>query len=320
MSTLQQNQTPSVIKSKFDLALTQHKFQTLQTKADTLVFNEDNLQEIADFLKSLKPIEKAINEVHKIGKEDALRIGREWDAAKRDFLAMLTAIEEKPQAEYSRICREIEQKRADAAREKARIEAIKNGIETNALNFASRIANCKTSEELTNLERQINLEKGRKEKYQEFIDNAVERFNELNAKLAEQKIEVRKLEKLEQERLEAEKQKDDEKLLQIAEQKEVLETKIEEQKIVVQETAINQSLQDQFELAEILLPNVKAKRTTIEWEVGNIQETLKKNPDWVVLTPNKDALNEYTKQLKENATGDVDVVVNGIRFFTKKTY
>jgi hypothetical protein len=320
MSTLQQNATPAVIKSKFDLALTQHKFQTLQTKADALVFNEDNLQEIADFLKSLKPIEKAINETHKVGKEDALRIGREWDAAKRDFLSMLSAIEEKPQNEYSRICKEVEQKRADAAKEKARIETIKNGIEANALNFASQIANCKSSEELTKLERAINLEKGRKEKYQEFADNAVERFNQLNSLLAEQKIEVRKLEKLEKERIEAEKQQDDEKLLQIAEQKEVLETKIEEQKIVVQETAINQSLQDQFELAEILLPNVKAKRTTIEYEVVDIKETLKDKPEWVVLTPNKDALNEYTKFLKETSTKDVDFVINGIRFYTKKTY
>ena len=320
MSELQQNQTPAVIKSKFDLALTQNKFQTLQKKADTLVFNEDNLQEISDFLKSLKPIEKAINEVHKVGKEDALRIGREWDSAKRDFLTMLSAIEQKPQTEYSRICREVEQKRIEAAREKARIETIKNGIETNALNFASRIANCKTSEELTNLERQINLEKGRKDKYQEFADNAVERYNQLNSLLAEQKIEVRKLEKLEQERIEAEKQQDDEKLLQLAEQKEFLETKIEEQKIVVQETAINQSLQDQFELAEVLLPTIKAKRTTIEYEVVDIKETLKDKPDWVVLTPNKDALNEYTKFLKETSTNDVDVVINGIRFYTKKTY
>ncbi len=320
MTTLQQSTTPTVIKSKFDLALTQHKFQTLQTKADALVFNEDNLQEISDFLKSLKPIEKAINEVHKVGKEDALRIGREWDAAKRDFLAILSAIEEKPQTEYSRICREIEQKRLQQEQERQRIQSIKNGIETNALMFAQMIANCKTSEELTNLERKINLEKGRKEKYQEFLEDAVNRYNELNTLLAEQKTEVRKLEKLEQGRIEAEKQKDDYKLLQLAEQKEILETKIEEQKIVVQETAISQSLNDTFEVAEVVLPTIKPKRTTIEWEVVNIQETLRKQPDWVEILPNKDILNEKTKQLKEESKSDVDVVINGIRFYTKKTY
>jgi hypothetical protein len=233
---------------------------------------------------------------------------------------LYAAIKSDVQTKYEKLCKEIAQKQADQERDKQRILAIKNGIETNALNFASRIANCKTSEELTNIERSINLEKSRKEKYQEFIEDAVKRYNELNTLLAEQKIEVRKLEKLEQERLEALKTNDEEKLIDIAEKQEVLENKIEEQRIVVQETAINQSLTDQFELAEVLHPTIKARRTTIEWEVININETLKKHSEWVVLTPNKDALNEYTKQLKENATSDVDVVINGIRFYTKKTY
>jgi hypothetical protein len=310
-----QPQLPATIKAKFNIALLESKFQELENRKSALVFNEDNIEEIKKFLTDIRQGEMKVEAVHKVGKEPSLLEGRNWDLGKNTTLGLYAVIKNEVQPKFEKLCKDIEQKRIDAAR-----ETIKNGIETNALNFASRIANCKTSEELTNLERQINLEKGRKDKYQEFADNAVERYNQLNSLLAEQKIEVRKLEKLEQERIEAEKQKDDEKLLQIAEQKEVLETKIEEQKIVVQETAINQSLQDQFELAEVLLPTIKAKRTTIEYEVVDIKETLKDKPDWVILTPNKDVLNEYTKFLKETSTTDVDVVINGIRFYTKKTY
>ena len=62
MSTVVAEQLPASITGKFNIALAQSKFQTLQSKADSLVYNEDNLQEIADFLKSLRGVKKAIDE------------------------------------------------------------------------------------------------------------------------------------------------------------------------------------------------------------------------------------------------------------------
>lgn len=316
-----QTQLPAPIKAKFSLALLESKFQELEDIKTSLVFNEDNVEEIKKFLTDIRQGEMKVEAVHKAGKEPSLLEGRNWDLGKNTTLSLYAVIKNEVQPKFEKLCKEIAQKQADQERDRQRILAIKNGIETNALNFASRIANCKTSEELTNIERSINLEKSRKEKYQEFIDNAVERYNELNALLAAQKIEVKKLEKLEKERLEALKVNDEEKLIDIAEKQEVLETKIEEQKIVVQETAINQSLNDTFEVAEVVLTNIKAKRTTIEFEVVDIMETLKKEPQWVYVLPNKDALNSYIKQIKEaGVNGDVDITISGIRFYTKKTY
>ncbi|HJY21384.1 MAG TPA: hypothetical protein VJ279_00785, partial [Hanamia sp.] len=268
---------PAAIVGKFNIALTESKFQQIQDEADRLVYNEDNLPVIAEFLKKVRAGAAKVKEVHKKEKAEAWKICTDYDKAQKVFLNMWEQIESKPQAEYSRIAREIESRRMAEEREKQRKAQIKEGIETNALRFASDIANCSTLQELTNVERVINLEKTRKEKYQEFIDDASERFTELNALLATQKIQVKKLEQLREEERLAAANEDDEALIKLQEQKEEVQERIEEAKIIVQETAINQSLEESpVEVAETIFPTIKARRSVWEWEVTDIRETAKK--------------------------------------------
>jgi hypothetical protein len=317
-----QLQVPAAIQGKFNIALTQSKFQQLANKADSLVYNEDNLQEISEFLKSLRAVKKAIDETHKEGKAEALKIGRDWDAAKNTFTAQVASIEEKPQSEYSRICKEIEQRRIDAENEKQRILNIKNGIETNAIKFSNDIARCQTFDSLSYVERMINLEKGRKEKYQEFLPNAVERFTELNSLLANQKIEVKKLEEIKRQEDEAKKQKDDEKLIELQKQREESENRIEEAKIVVQETAVKQSLDSHVEYADIVIPEVKARRTTWKFEMVNEKEVMKKAPELLIVSLNEDKAKEVLKTLKDTIqlVGKTELILNGIRYYEQKTF
>lgn len=51
-------QLPANITAKFNLALS--SFQKIQDKANELVFNEDNLDEIQDFLNNIRKVEKAV--------------------------------------------------------------------------------------------------------------------------------------------------------------------------------------------------------------------------------------------------------------------
>lgn len=316
----EQVQSPAAIQGKFSIALTQSKFQELQNKADRLVYNEEHLEEISNFLKSLRSVGKAIDEVHRTGKSEALRISREWDAAKRVFMEQVSAVESKPQAEYSRICREIEERRMEQEREKQRKAQIKEGIETNALRFASDIAKCTTSQELAYVERIINLEKSKKAKYQEFLEEASARFTELNSQLALQKIQVKKLEELrEKERLAAAKQ-DDAALIDLQEKREAVENKIEEAKIIVQETAINQSLPNEIEEAEVMFPTVRARRSVWTYEVKDIKETAKKMPAWTTISLIDEKVDEYLKAKKAEGISVEEFEFAGIRFFLKKTY
>jgi len=322
MSTVVAEQLPASITGKFNIALAQSKFQTLQSKADSLVYNEDNLQEIADFLKSLRGVKKAIDETHKEGKAEALKIGRQWDSAKNTFTEQVVAIEERPQAEYSRICSEIEDRRINAEQENQRVISIQNGIEQNAINFANQIAAATTSERLSEIERVVNLEKGRKEKYQEFLPQAVERFTQLNGLLASQKVTVKGLEEIKRQEEEAAKQQNEELMIKLQQQREEAEAKVEEQKIQVQEKVIEQSVNTQVQVAEEILPTIKARNTRWNFELVNEKEAMKKSPELLLVSLNDEKVKDVLKTLKSTnqLEGKKEYILNGIRFFEIKTY
>jgi small-conductance mechanosensitive channel len=292
----------------------------LADKASTLVYNEDNLKEIADFLKQLRTVAKAIDETHKEGKAEALKIGRDWDTAKNTFKDQVLAIEEKPQREYSRICNEIQDRANKAEQERQRIANIKSGIEANSINFSRQIAECTTSQRLTDIERLINLEKTRKDKYMEFADEAIEKYTELNVLLTAQKATVKQLEEIKRQEQEAKDKQDEEAMIKLQEQREAAETKIEEAKIVVQETAINQATTSYIPVAEEIIPTVKARRTTWTWEVKDIKETAKRMPDWTTITPIESKIDEFLKAKKAEGIDGEEFIVAGIRFYVQKTF
>lgn len=315
-------QLPAVITGKFNIALTQTNFQKLADKASTLVYNEDNLEDIATFLKSARAVKKAISDTHKYGKEESLRVSQSWDAAKRTFEGMVSDIEQKPQEEYTRLCNAIETRKREQQQEQQRIQGIKSGIESNAIQFAKDIAECTTSQQLTGVEKRINLEKTRKEKYMEFLEDATNRFNELNALLKTQKGTVRELEEIAEQKAQAEKDQNDQLLLELQQRQEVAETKVEEAKIVVQETAINQSMNEETEVAQEVLPEIKARRTTWKYEVVNEKEVMKKSPELVVFSLDEDKVKANLKLLKDSnqLEGKTELIVNGIRYFEQKTF
>ena len=166
----------------------------------------------------------------------------------------------------------------------------------------------------------INLEKGKKDKYMEFIDDASAKFSELNGLLKDQKDVVRQLEANAKALADAEKQKNDELAIQLMEQKQAIENKIEVNKIEVQEVAINQSVNRPAPVAEEVIPMVKARRTVWDWEVKDIRETAKKMPDWTSIEPKTDKIDEFLKAKKAEGIDSEEFTVAGIRFFLRKTF
>jgi hypothetical protein len=321
-TTTEEVQLPAPIKGRFNIALTQSQLQQLADKAATLVYNEDHLEEIKRFLDDMRKVDKAIEETHKDGKAEALKIGREWDAGKNSFLLMTSAIKSKPQSEYEKICRDIETRKRNAEIERQRISNIKSGIESNALKFSTDIAACTTSDQLSYVERMINLEKGRKEKYMEFVDDAISRYNELNALLKTQKETVRELEENARQQLEAQKAQNDELLLKLKEQQEAVQNKVEEAKINVQEAAINQSMKASIPVAIEVIPEVKARRTVWKFEMVNEKEVIKKAPELLIVSLDEEKVRITLKALKDGnmLEGKTELVLNGIRYYEQKTF
>lgn len=315
-----QKTLPAEITGKFNLSLTLTKFQLLANKGNSLAITEDTVEDVKTFLAECRKVEKGIEAVHQEGKKEALEIGRNWDKAKNEFLKLVTDVTAPIAAKYSLLCQEITRKANEAAAEKLRISNIKTGIETNAVSFAKQIADATTTVQLSNIERNINLERTRKEKYQEFLPNAIERFAELNAILKSQKESIKIVEDLAAEALKAKQAGDDEKLIEIMEKQEVAAQVVEEKKITVQEVAINQSMSNSITEVEVIHTTVKPKRSVWRWEVKDIKETIKKMPDWTETKVIDSKIDEYLKAKRAEGIEGEEFNVAGIRFFIEKTY
>ena len=167
------------------------------------------------------------------------------------------------------------------------------------------------------------MEKTRKEKYQEFLPEAATRFTELNVALAAQKKVVKQLEENARLQAIAKQEQDDAKLLELKAQQEKQQAQMEENKVTVQETAIAQSVNAApAQYAQEVLPTVSARRTTWDFEVINEKEVMKKNPEFVIFSLDKEKVKASLKTLKDSGQleGKTEVVINGLRYFEKKSY
>ena len=323
MSELQTQTTSDLVTAKMNLALTKAtiSIQEIQNIESNLVYNEDNLTAISDFIALCRKAEKIIDAEHKIIKEAALKECQIIDEGKRNMKKLVSDPMEIAVKKYTAMCQEIDNRKRFAEQEKVRKENIQSGIDKNMMLFSSRIAECKTNDELLSIERLINLEKANKSKYQEFILVAVEKYNSLTELLKTQKESVKAYEKLEAERKRAESEKNDEALIKIQEKQIALEATIEEAKVTVQEKAIEQAVNTVIEATEIL-PEIKVKRQSWTFEVVDINTTAKKMNSWVTIEPNVEKINEFLKASKDTwaTEGKEEVILYGIRFFLRKTY
>lgn len=317
--------TQDSAKQKLAIALTKATLsvQALQDEADGLTFNEDqeNLNAIAVFLGKTGKSEKVVEGEHKILKEPFLEGGRACDAAKKDMLAAISAIKTPVQARYNTLCDKIATDKKKAEQEKEAERVLLAGIESNVLSFSQKIANCSTRKELNDVERLINLEKSpsRATKYGNHHQKAIDRYDEvLLPILKDQKTKIEEKEKLEKE---LEKTDDPEKHDELKGKLEEKENEIIQNQVKVQEDALKQKPEDILE-PEIILPEVKAKRTDIVPEIVDLNQAFKKCPELLNIELKVMDAKKLGKTLQEaGAFGDKEeLIVNGIKYTIKKSW
>jgi len=168
--------TPEIVKTKLQIALTkvEQSIQNLHNTESKLVYNEDNLETIANFIKKAKEA-KATVEAERVKLKRPYKEGGEAvDAGAKLLSVDLDAVISKANAPYQKICKEVADRAAAAEREKLRIAGIRAAMDNFKLAYSTKIADAKTSTELTSIERLINLETGNKTKYQELLPEFVE--------------------------------------------------------------------------------------------------------------------------------------------------
>lgn len=310
-----------IVKATFSKELTKLKFQEALDKFNAMEVTSENVSLVQEKMKALRGFIKVIGDIKDSGKRPSLEEGRMWDRAEKDFLTLATtslnAKASQAQIVLDKIAEENRLKRI----EQERVEGINKEIDNFLLQTSQQIAAATRKEQLVAIEKSLGSHKGNKSRYQEFLPVLVERANELTPLIKQQKENIETLEKLEAERLLAEKENDDRKLLELQEQKEAVETKIEEKQIQVQEAAIQMAITpDAVQTVQPQQQAIKYRRTQWKWEVKDIAMLYKKMPHLVELVPNKEKIDEYLKSKKQDGSleGKEEEIINGLKIYLEK--
>jgi hypothetical protein len=292
-----QTLTPELVKSKLQIALTkaEQSIQGLNNAEAELVYNEDNLGDIAKFIDNCKAAEKVVEYERVKLKEPYLQAGRAVDDGAKLLSSELATVRQKAHTQYSKLCQEVERKKREAEAERQRVATIQKAMSDFKMDYAVKIAAAKDLAELTSLERLVNLETGNSRKYAEFLPEMIEGCKAIRSLLTGQKEKLRQLsyfQKLEQEAAET---GNDAEILEIQDKKEVLEAKIQETAINVQEAAVSQATSATTVSPEIVLPEIKGARRTWDFEVTDLAALYKKAPHLVTLEANKEKIKEIIK-------------------------
>jgi len=317
-----QSLTPEIVRSKLQIVLTktEQSIQALYDKKKELVFNEDNLEAIKNYLDGCRKIIKTVEEERIKLKEPYLQGGRTVDAGARLISVEVDGLISEVDKQYQRICKEVSEKQRIAKEAEDRELKIRGEMDAFRLQYSVIISNAKTSAELLAIERLINLETGKATKYFEFLSEFKTSCEPIRSQLTAQKEKVRLLEDLEKQQQEASKNEDDGAFLEIEEKKEQISAQIEETKINIQETASNQAQQ--------AAPSFKQEFATIPsggrkiWKWRMVDEKAATKSGLTLTVPNEAKIKEILSENRENWNKkEVEKFVeNGIEYFIEKKF
>lgn len=313
---------PERLKAQFGIELTK-KYGNYQKTLDELKkidIGEDNIEEVQKLMKGINSFLKSSDDLRKEMKEPFFRQGKTIDDVYKEFSTPIEFIKADIQKRLNEAAT-AKAKKLEVERQRLiKEQQVKESINTFILDNSVKIASADSNEQLISLERLINLEKANKSKYGDLLPLLIERCNELNSKLAEQKVLVKQKEELLKQQAKAKEAGDDDKLNELKAKEQAIESQIADNTVTVQEQAANSIITSSNELDE--LDEVKARRTVWKAEISDVKEVMKKAPQMLDISLNTEKIREAIATLKDAGTfkGKTEIVVNGIRYFESKTF
>lgn len=322
MVELNVNLSPAVIKSKISLELTKvhgNYNQLLKGILETEI-TEENFEEGQSLLKRLISILSFTEDHRKKEKEPYLKAGKTIDAAHNEFSQPLEDAKQELQRKLNVVGLKKEAEAKRIREEQERIAAINSSINQFILESSVKIASATTNEQLIQIERLVNLEKANKSKYQDHLPLLIERCNELTGKIKEQKDLLKKKEALDLEQKMALNSGDDEKAMELMNQSQLLESKIQDNTIFVQETASRSVIVTEIVAPEVDTPSTRRK--IWKFELIDAKEVMKKTPDLLKVELDHKKTSDVLRTLKDTGVlnGKSEYILNGIRYFEEKNF
>jgi len=308
-------------KANYKVALS--NYQSVLQAIENISFTKDTLNQDYAPLKTARELLKKIEDLRKQRKQPHIDAGKLEDDAAKSLSNPIQEILDRKVAEYTKLANEIKAEAEQVAKEEQRKLGIKMQIESFILTYSQKVAECTTNEQLLSIEKLINLETGRKEKYQEFLEQFKASCEPIRALLKQQKEQVKALAALDKEATVAAENDDDAKAIELLEAKDELTAQIDLNKTLIQEQAIATvgfTAKGDF---QVVLPEApKARRTTWEVELISPLVAFKELPQLVTIELDTMAAKNYFKG--KRLTGEIpktgDITLHGIRYFEKITY
>ena len=309
-----------VTKAELQIALSKEglQYQQLLQEGENLTFTKDGLVEQGASLKTLRSVQKKLGDIE----NPYTANWKAWNEAKKTLLDPVADVLKRKEAEYRKLALEIEADKKKAEQEKERVSGIKQAIDSFFIAQSQAIAGAKTLGELTAIEKIIGSHKANKARYAEFLPDLVGKAENLTPLIKQQKDNIRKLEAVKEAEAKATESGDDQAVLNAREAQESLQNKFDEVNIKAQEQAVGMATRvETVVVPEVVLPAApKPRRQVWTYESTDINETLKKMPNFVDLTLNKEKVDEYLKAKKAEGIEGEEFTVFGIRFFIQKSF
>jgi hypothetical protein len=316
------NLQPQKIEIQISIHLTKQygNYQEALKQAENATVTEETIEQSQNFLRNLGKFIKAIDDHREAMKKPYFQAGKDIDAAHKSVSKKFEAARDVLQKKLNDAAQAKILRLQEENRKIQREGAIKQAINDFILDYSVKIASATNNEQLLAYERLINLEKANKSKYAEFLPLLIERCNDLNGKLAEQKVLIKQKDEIERQKQAALDKNNDEKAMKLAQQEQDLLDKINENTIKVQEQASESIFVSSAPAPLSEMP--KAAYTTWKCEIVNEKEVMKKAPELLDVKLNAEKAKTVLNTLKETGAleGKTEYTLNGIRYFLSQKF
>jgi hypothetical protein len=316
--------TPELVRLKINTEIVKHKLTLpdLENRGLTFVKNRDNLKLAADFLADIKKVRDVTQETFTTIKKPFWDAGTACDAGKKLVFGELDRIESMVKGWYDKELNAVATETRLQQQKEARERDILAGIEANVITFSNMVVGATTKKALSLVESRINLEKSPSmaKKYGDFHAKAIERYDSILLPIIkDQKAKVEQMEKLTTEINAAEADNDPDKMDELIAKQDELGNEMLQNHAVLQEAVLNQESFPVVEATEIL-PDYKVKRTNYSMEIADQAVALKKVPELLEITINKEAAKVVLDRLKKDGAfeGKDEVIENGIKYIATR--
>jgi hypothetical protein len=294
----------------------------LEKRALAIVKNEDSLKDMAILIEDFDKIEDIAEDTFKTAKKPYSDAAKACDDGKKLFFENLERIRGMVEPDYAKLLEAVQERKRLAAIKEAQDKAIKKGIEDTVAGFAQRIVSAANREELTAIERLINLEKGpsRTKKYGDFHEMAIKRYDEVLIPIIQsQKTKLGRLKLLHGALEEA---KSDSEVAEVTKLEEEIGTISQDirQNQAAAEDILTQEFFPVVEEVQEVLPDVRTKRTDISFELADMVVALKKVPELLTIELNKKEVRKIGQKLKKAGAfeGKKELIVDGIKYIVTR--